>query len=973
MSASRRLRGRASVAASAVFALVALMLTAAPAHAENTLAEGSLRAVPDVAPLTFVDDRLPVLDSSAGWGSALAAEPGGKVSLRGSADGRSSALLRLTLPEVTVDTALYTGDPDRPTMLVRAGAGQSVSTTALFPVVDGSVTVWGSVPTDARIETIAAFDGSEEIPGSIIALTTPVVRADTAVGLGGPGLVAGEPLPIGVTGEGGVRPDFVRAIFATVTATLSQASSLEVNELNLELPRGSSSVTSLFVPDANGMITAELAEGSGSLRLDVLGWIPEAATDLEQANVIGGFVNSSERGSRSTARIADSADVGDRTVAVSDSMDSSHSLVMLAAAPSSRLALLDFGEPQGRGHGIAVDPFSGALPQLAIAPSDGIESVLSVTRGAVGATVYPLGDFLDDSTSRHAADPTIEITAPITQSAIDLGENGVFTIEGSVTTPGASIDRIEISVPTVGVIGTAQLHASGAGESWSFEAAAPDDGEFDYIATVFDRSGRSASDEVSILITAADDEDIVVDADTVVVNEPGGRTMRLVGDNLVSFEEQPDFGADTVLVSGITETLPDGYFARVVSINRVDNEWIVATEEASIVDVFFQADIREQLRLDESSAIGFSDDDSSPEGDEVDYRDVDDGQDSIGTVTGTDVDINPYENTADGGETPGTVPLGVGAADLAARAKVALRVQPTLKVEWGSDSPLPAVTNLSDASEARKDAERAAITPDDDGGEITTALLLELDAQAALELDIVVDITMKWKWKFIPAGVVVNDFRMLATTVVKAEAAITASVSYEREINLTKDLYSANLPSIQFLAGVVPVVITNELTIGLMVDLSLAASITIPAYGVTRTDVNGFSFSDHEGMHALRRAPLVSYKDLSFDGLPNSHSAMLAGSVAVGPRLSFSSRMYSLFGPTIYAGAQAGVEGTLAIPDLSRPKEITGEVSAFLMAKIGGRAQLKVLKWLVVDIPIAEARFRHELFRKNWGTVPDTT
>ncbi|PPL19740.1 hypothetical protein GY24_04570 [Microterricola pindariensis] len=954
-SLPRRLR--TGVAGVAVLSVTLLGLTAVPAQAEGLLAEGMLLDVADVAPMAVVTDRLPVVDSQAGWGSALGTDPLVRVGLRGSADGHAAVLLRVTLPQAASDTVLSTGDPAAPSTVLSAAAGQAASTTVLLPVTNDSVALWASVTAEVRIETVAAFDGAAAVPGSTIALPTPVRRADTAVGLGGPLLTAGDTRLIGVTGEGGVASELVRAVYASVTVELSEPTDLTVNGLRLPLPGGPSTITSVFTPDEKGLIALGLAAGSGSLQLDVLGWMPEADTDFEQANVVGSFVHSTERTTAQQLRVAASGTRADRPVDTADTTDSSYSLVLLSAEPGAQLALLGFGPQQGRASGVAVDPAAGALPQLAIAPTIDSTSSLALSRGAVDATVIALGDFLHDAPRRGDAEPSVTITAPLTQSAIDLGENGAFLLEGTLDTPGAALDRVEISSPGAGLIGTAEFATGSDGTvSWSFEASAPDDGEFEYIATVFDRSGASSSDSVHIDITAADADDVVISMNTVLVNGAGQPVMRGVSAHSVSFEELPDFDTNDVLVSDVTDTLPDGFFERVVSANRVGDLWVVSTVPASLEAVFYQADIDEQLVLEDPAGITRSDDTSPPTGDDVTFTDIDNGDEGAFIATGDDVDLAPYPDPA--------APAPAQLAAPSAAVMMAFAFKPALLVKWSSGAP--DVTNLTDAGADARAAAAAEVEASAVDEELSLSALVEADTQVAVTLTMVLDITMRWKWKVIPASVDVNEFTVKATTKVKAEVSFKASVEWERNVNLTKDLVGFTLPSIRFMAGPVPVVITNKLTLGLMVDLKLSATVTVPMFGYTREETNGFSYTKANGLTRVHEGPGGSFKPLTFDGMPGTTSADFEGTLAVGPRIKLDSKMYGVFGPNVSAGAQLGVTGAVHRPDISKP-EVSGSVEMYARAAIEARAELKILRWTLLDVKLADKAFTYSLWKTTFG------
>lgn len=982
--------GSVATAVLATVAVAASTLVATPAFALDETVDGPLTPVADVTPLSIPADPVVVSvleeddDQPSGGGSH-------RVGLDGTVDGHASALVRVTVTNPSHDTTVVTGSDDDPSTLLSVAAGTTASTTSLFPVEDGTVSLWSTDSAAVTVEVVAAFDGDPRIPGSTIALPTPVTRADTARGLAGYGLQAGIPFDVGVTGEGGVSPENVRAVYANVTVETDRATRLTVAGTAVSLPAGRSTFTSLFAPDRQGMIAAELSTGSASVRLDVVGWIPDADSDLAAANAVGSFVTRTDSGVSRTVSAGPECQLSEEPVEVSETTDTAYSLVLVSAAPSATATHLSFGTggsaggDTDSGAGLSVDPGIGALPQLAVAPVTATGSVLSSSGSTVSATIVPLGSFLSAAVPTDGPDPRVIISSPRSQSEINLADNGDFLLSGTVDTPGAALDRIEISTPQAGLIGTAAILNTDADGllAWEFRASAPDDGEFDYTATAIDRAGKKSTDAVTIAITAPTSDDLIVSSRTVVVNsDPDRPQMRAVAPNVVAFSTKPDVEAGDVIVSDAAVGLPDGYFGRVVAINRQGDEWWVSTHEATVTEVFYQADLHEHVTLDDPNAIRIGPPPAPPQDDDIEY--IGDASNGTGVelVSGDDVDVTersepPAVDTTEqstfdeddlaqmpmveqGLRTQGTTK---GSFDVGPSISHTMGIKAAFKIEWKNNKA--AITNLSSSPEDQRDEADASIRFEDDGTKVGAAVMLSAEAQLTLSATIVISVSLKTKWKVIPTGVTVNEFTVKLGSKLKASVSFKAAIAVQKSVNFAPDLASFTLPTVRFLAGVVPVVITNKGIVGMMLNANLEAAVSVPLVGITREDSVGFTYSSEHGLKKLDSKPKITYDNSVFTSLPGATSVGLKGELAFGPVIRLEGLLYGIIGPQLYTSAQVGVKADLAMKDFTT-KSTSLNVEAFLAIKLGGKAQLKILKWTPVDITVAETGFRFTLFSKKF-------
>ncbi|GEM_PF-1995821 len=613
------LRPLYSFVAAITAAMLFLVIAPSPAQAVSAAEADNLQSLTRTAAPGFsaVSDSLPVVDSTAGRGDQLHTDPATLVSLGAAAEGNAAVLVRVTLLEPAVDTVVSTG-ADTAVLAVRAGT--TGSSTVVLPLHSGAISLWGSANSPLRVEPLAYLNGGPAQPGATIALDTPVVRADTTAGFAGTALGTA-PLWVGLTGEGDVSATQARSVYVTFDLTLNEADTVALSDgQQFTLPAGRSIVTTVVDAEQQGGVSVSLGKDghSAQLRASVLAWVADVGEDAAKTNMTGSYVVSTEqRGiERAELRGGNLPNPRSSTIKVSDHEDVEYALALVATGgptASPDTTTLAWGESvQGRASGVAVDHAAGAVPQLELVPTTGGSAQLHVRRGAVEATVQPLGGFLGQPVDFNRQDqPEIQITSPKSFAQIDLSEHGYFVLEGTAVSGSNAIDRIEISSPAVGFIGTADIDASGDTLKWSFRSLAPDDGEFDYVATLFDRSDSQrarASDRVKLTIETANEGDTVVSPDVKVFDaSASGLSFRLIDERHLAFASKPDLEPGEIIVSSASPEVPEGYLARFSHMDLTDGVWVVETVSAAIEDVFFQADIDERIDYGEGDGVNVAD------------------------------------------------------------------------------------------------------------------------------------------------------------------------------------------------------------------------------------------------------------------------------------------------------------------------------------------------------------------------------
>ncbi|WP_368496262.1 hypothetical protein [Herbiconiux sp. A18JL235] len=1049
----------AVIAVSGVFSSAGAPAVATPRDSTSGAALAPLTSVAGALPLVVPEALVPVVDSEVGLGEPLGTDPGDTVDLRlgitlASEPAPDSALVRISALSAPADLTVYAGNDDvagaAPVLAV--AAGRSASTAALLPVVDGAVAVWSSAPVAVRLEVLAAFAAPERsAPGRTVALAHPVTRADTSAGLAGSSF-GQEPIEIGLVGVGGVPSDDVRAVHATATVVASEATTLELDGQSIPVGAGTSVVTTIVTPDADGGTRARLAAGSGSLRLDVRGWVSDAADDLTRANAPGGYVPAGRTTPIDLTLIeaagsggGASSGSGDRgggggasgTVAAGTLDDARYSIALVSSTAAGETTTLNLGTPTaGRARGIVVDAIGGAGPQLVVTPvTDGLSGI-ELRRGAATARVLPLGDLLGDAvTDAQTAPPAITLDSHDDGDAVDLGVNGSVELSGVVDTPGAGVDRVEISGPE-GVIGTADLTVDDEERlNWTYRVSAPRDGDHRYAATVYDRAGGSASADVQLAVEAIDADDIVIAPDVAVASgaEPSalGRTwattaasapvpaaasaFSAAGDSDAAqtdeapavsevaadeiwFDTDPGVAPGDIVVSGRSDAAPEGVFVQVAAVDRVDERWRVRTVPAKLDEVFLQVDTSVAVQPDDASAVAV-DDTPAPDADSTPVDEVvDAGFPAADVASGDAVDLADFAETpeaplthpafdAPGVENPddfGIVPKPVPGeaapgAPAAARSTtdgmdaladpddvgpsdfgLSFRSSANLKLSYDKETKSPRLSDLTAAAEnptALLENQFREMTRTNEAG-----LVLSTTAQLGFELTFTLRTHVSVSWFVVK--VITDELTMKIETKVKATASAMVFLSSTLEHAIKNKIAGFTLPTFTVPVGPVPVIITNSVDVAVKMTMKWQAAVTLPSIGMTRIDVSGFTYSSEAGSRSLSKPPSITNAPFLPQRLADVEFK-LSGDFSVGPEVAVTSKIYGLAGPEFALSGLVALGASLS----NSGSKVGVDVSFGVVLSFGGRVQVKVFSWQLVDFELFTLTAKFPLFVKHWDLV----
>lgn len=920
-----------------------------PVHAEEDTATDSLELspVPDsISVETY--DRFPVVDSQAGVGAKLTSE-GELITLPGIPEGHDAALVRVTAFDAAENTTVSAAGA--PALSVQENT--SASTTVLVPVAEGIVALGSNAEIDVRLETLASFSGHDSAPGSTIALSEPVTRADTADGLASDSLTS-EITEVGVTGQGGVPSTGIRAVWLTATLNSDSSGSLTIGAQEFPVSAGATTITTV-VPVQAGSVPFALDASEAELLVDVRGWIPEAPQNAEAANIPGSFVPAVGPEAQEATIGADSA--VEIEVAAYDDAESALVLIFADAGEAPTFLTTDVNA-ELRGSGIFVDPVTGAPAQVVLLNGGEVAELIS-RQGDIDASVLPLGSILAEEAPSSSSAPEVTITSHIDGETLDLREDRFFTLTGALETFSAS-ESVEVHADG-DFVGTASLDYSSAPVSWSADIVPPASGTYELSVVARERSG-GASEQTLVTLTMElpTDDDIVIHPDTVVLDDP--ETVVSVDDDRVLLSEEPEVEPGEIFVSEASEGAPEGFLRRVESIDQNELGWAVYTGVATLDEAILQADVADSLSLTGMSDALF-DFDPEPGEEDTEFFEVDEGVDPV-VVPGVNDDAD------DGlGELNGFGPSGsFGASPIPARF-VDESYEESWKIsnKWswkpgsGSETesgysdtisklPLGIPVDLSKALEATKEEEKEAV-------KASAGFFIENKGEFAVELHLILDIGVEYVgWMRVPTPAV-REFSVFLDNdiTVTTELGVTLEIRSTEEIR--KRLMSATFTA-HFAVLTVPVVVTSTVGVTFVSEFSGSGQATAEAE-FSRSERTGFTYENG----SARPVHAVSY-DYPEDWA-DAVTAELNVEATAGIEADLTVLLYGAAGPEFVAGIVPGF--TIDAEALSGEEILSIDVEVFIdwRRRVAVEVLVPVIDRTLISQTLVNLVDRTSLF--SWG------
>lgn len=855
--------------------------------------------------------RLPQVDSQIGIGTSLGPQTP-PIELGLSEDDYSGALIRVTTFDVSDATDVFAQDAQ--IMHVEAG---SASTSVLVPIEGNTVALSATREVDARVEVLMTFKGAEA-PGATVALPEPVTRANTEIGLGGDNLSATS-TRIGVTGEGGVPSENVRAVWITATIDLAESQQVQIDGQQFMLPAGITSVNTVVTPGDDGSIEVAVAQNYAALKLDVRGYVVESTQNSEHHNVEGSYVPV-----EGAVPVSQSVSQGIAApLPVGKLAGTKNQLVMISATTDSATTGLISADNNGtaRGVGAVVDPSNGALPQLIVVNDD---YNVTVSQGQADIVALGIGAFAGDIESRQAQ---LAVTIDeLNDDSASLNEAGAISLTGSVSTD-EPIDRIEITANGE-IIGTASITYTRDGSTWEFISAVPESGEYTFGANAITRSGSSALVEETLDVTLPDADDVVLMPQAHILSLRTAALVTELTDSTVVFSDDPGFKPGDIIVSNVSESAPFGFMRRVVTVNKVNDQWEYQTEIAQFNEVFAQVDFVGHQDLLDPGAGGeaaFDAQQGAEPGDEVpwDLERVDEPLTTLFETGDETANSGATQTLQTGGFAGGTGGVQAGSPVNAMQLRRGL--QPLASFEWGA-SHKHSREGYFKATTPERLEPSDSIADDEWTSDLKGNLVLKYGWELRMGGTFALTVSTQWSWGIPHPSI---DYVKVSTTV-EAERQLAIAANLELETKREDTLFSVKLPPATFWAGPVPIPFTFEIGADFTTSISAALETELESASGVLREV-GIEYSNGS-LNPLNRVVRKSGdRDLKVNG-------SASGTVSIELGFFVKTKICDLAGPELKFGLEVGTElayKTTSFTDIDGTFKVFAKGKAKISFEIG--------------------------------------
>ncbi|PNH85247.1 S-layer homology domain-containing protein [Arthrobacter sp. AFG20] len=884
----------------------------------------------------------------------LAAGTTSTVHLGPLATGHSAGLVRLSVKDAkdTV-TVSVTGAP-----ALTVPSGTSASTTVLAPLANGAITVSASTDTHVAIQLIATFDGAGTVPGSTIALPAPVTRADTDRQLAGAQLSTA-PLEIGVTGTGGVPATEVRAVFVTATVTLAAPDTLRIDDQDLNVGAGVTSITTMLLPSESGAVTASLGSGTGSLRMDVRGYVTDAAQEAPNVNVGGSFVPAR----KSTPQKFTATTAG--ALIPLQGPAGSEAALMLVSAESAGAAtsVLDVapGSTPGVG-GAVIDAGRGAQPQLAFIPLRKGQPTARIGAGSAAAVALPLGTLLAAPPAASGPAPVVSITSPASSASVDLGETGKLVLEGTVASSTAHVAAMLVTVGGAAV-GTPKVRQTAGGIRWSFETGLPQSGQVSFTVSATDRAGHTGSSSVLVNAVLPTASTQIISPDAVQLDE-AVNPVQSVTPTSVTVANSPDLAVGQIIVEGPSAAAPDGLLRQVAAVDQVGSSTVATTTPATLADVFLQVDFSQEVPLDSSRGLATTE--TGADGDNSPGLTVQDEGIAAATVeAGSDVSLDTYTDTATSSWTDAeVVPLNAAPARMTAQSLRPAGIAPLATIDESMQfashislkdtftcDVVKGCLALGKTSDSTIQKAKAAIAS-------SAGFSFSGEAKVGFTLTFTLRTDIQWSWGIPHTNV--EEFSTIVHTEMSAKATGSAFLKTATNQRIKHELATLKMAPITFVVLTIPVVIRPGGTVYLEANFSAAASLTVDL-GVERTQDFGVRYSSNGGFRSVDTGPVTKFSTPVFG--PNGNLAVTGKIEAgFGPTLKTSLLIYGFAGPTLTIGAQAGASASITMATTGNKVDASLYIRGDVI--VGVELTVPIIEKKLLDAVIVSGNYTWKI--KSW-------
>lgn len=328
-------------------------------------------------------------------------------------------------------------------------------------------------------------------------------------------------------------------------------------------------------------------------------------------------------------------------------------------------------------------------------------------------------------------------------------------------------------------------------------------------------------------------------------------------ENTIVFNNNPEYAKDDVLVSGITESAPNGFIRRVVEVKEENGQYVIYTETALLTDVFEEAHIRKQLILTEDEVI---------------------------EKEGTNTIFGSFIGTKD--------------------------------IYYASET---------ESKESMSKVPKKKVLECDFDYQDNDSIIVDGD----VDFDIWLDVELEVEDEEVSFSIIAHN---------KANGEVSIICSSREEGSFEIDVLEKRLPNFQFMAGVVPIVITNEIAINVEGETHIEGSLENTLYINAKNEV-GFAYDSKS--NKLKEVKKNKY---NADGLEWKTEEKVIGGESASINLHLVSKLYDCSGADISIGLKESFEGQIGMIKEEEKVEYIGSADMWVAPVLSGS--------LVVDTPI---------------------
>ena len=365
-----------------------------------------------------------------------------------------------------------------------------------------------------------------------------------------------------------------------------------------------------------------------------------------------------------------------------------------------------------------------------------------------------------------------------------------------------------------------------------------------------------------------------------------------VTEETIVFDFVPQYKSGDIIVSGMSEVAPSGFIRKIISVSEMNGIVTYQTENAGLIDVFEEAHVVKVFAITESDVW----------------------------------DIQEYDDDI--------MSLGIS----------------TEKENFLKQPIYMKITN-SDAN-VKKPVE---VKPSKDG----VGIVVEIEDEIRENLEIKGEVKLE---NYLELKLDIEDneveFGMALHTDTNGEIFLGCQKElFDKDGNddvdgeYEKKLVEKSLPNVEFMIGIVPVVITNAFEMSIEVSAQLEGEIGTTV-GVSAERVTGFEYSSREGI-----IKEINERKYISDGVKWDTRAKAEGELETGIYVHLISKLYDSTGTDLSVGIAGDVRGEVALGINEKLEPVLyGNVNACVRPNVNGK--------LVVETPIID-KYLEEVVSKH--------